>query len=661
MAEASATAQWMRWAELPWLRSPETGGTLSACTHILEEARGADEESVFLGHALAEVAAQFSTPWTALLRRDESGWQAVGESGQIGLEGHPVAHLEQACDRESAGLVPLDQPAGWKLGVVPLGRPGLVEAFVLAGRHLEPNLLPAMLVVGRLLGHALDVVETRLSRELRIDRLQTTLSISRRMGSVQETSALLDMIAHEALRLLDCDRGSIFIHDPARKEIIGNPAVGIEGVLRLPDDVGLVGEVIHAGERIVVDDAYADERFNQEVDAKTGYRTRTILCEPMRDAEGRLLGVFQVINKAHGTFDEEDQYSLQMLAEQAAIAIQNTREREELLRSRDTLAEQFTKGVRIIGESEAVTALRATIERVADTELPVLVLGESGTGKEVVSQSLHCRGPRSERPFIAVNCAALAESLLESELFGHEAGSFTDARSTRQGKFELADGGTLFLDEIGDMSPGGQAKLLRVLEEKVITRVGGSAPIPVDVRVIAATNANLVDAVQTKAFRRDLYYRLSVVTLEIPPLRERPEDVLPLAEHFLQTFCAQAKRPLLKLSNDARRRLQSHHWPGNVRELRNLMERVAFLAAGDAVKADDLAFILAPESDTGLEPSANLGLTEATKEFQRDFIRRAIDRMSGNMSSAAGLLGLHRSNLYRKMRQLDMETSGEED
>ncbi len=291
----------------------------------------------------------------------------------------------------------------------------------------------------------------------------------------------------------------------------------------------------------------------------------------------------------------------------------------------------------------------------------MLILGESGTGKEVAAQALHFQGPRSDRPFVAVNCAALTETLLESELFGHEKGAFTDAHDTRAGKFELADGGTLFLDEIGDMSPGGQAKLLRVLEQKVITRVGGSQSIPINVRVIAATNANLVEGVRAKRFREDLYYRLCVVTLEIPSLRDRPEDVQPLAEHFLAHFCRQANRKVMGLSPDARRRLQAHGWPGNVRELRNLMERIAFLAPGERVEADDLSFILSAEQNPFDTFDMELPLADATNQFQQEFIRRAIKRVRGNMSEAARLLGLHRSNLYRKMRQLDMETGDEDE
>ncbi|HAA50794.1 MAG TPA: sigma-54-dependent Fis family transcriptional regulator, partial [Planctomycetaceae bacterium] len=372
------------------------------------------------------------------------------------------------------------------------------------------------------------------------------------------------------------------------------------------------------------------------------------------------MGAFELINRLEGHFDQDDLEALEHLAGHAAVALANTREHQRLSRSRDQLTEQVARGARLIGNSPAIIALRDTIERLANTDLPVLVLGASGTGKEVVSRALHVGGSRADQPFVAVNCAAISETLLESELFGHEKGAFTDAAETRKGKFELADEGTLFLDEIGDMSPGGQAKLLRVLEQKVITRVGGSQTIPINVRVIAATNQDLSEAVGEKRFREDLFYRLSVVTLELPPLSDRPEDILPLAEHFLCDFCVEAGRSPLTLAPEAQQRLTGHTWPGNVRELRNLMERVAFLCPGDQIEIDDLAFILAPGREPDVEMPADAGLAEATRRFQVDYIRRSIRLAANNMTEAARLLGLHRSNLYRKMGQLEMTESEQE-
>jgi Nif-specific regulatory protein len=298
--------------------------------------------------------------------------------------------------------------------------------------------------------------------------------------------------------------------------------------------------------------------------------------------------------------------------------------------------------------------LRTTIGRVADTDLAILILGENGTGKEVVSRMIHYKSRRRDQPLVAVNCAAITETLLESELFGHEKGAFTDAHQAREGKFELASGGTLFLDEIGDLSLGGQSKLLRVLEEKVVVRVGGSMPIHTDARVVAATNQNLAQMVAEKKFREDLYYRLNVVTLEMPPLRARGDDALLLAEHFLREFCLKSHRRALTMTPLARKRLTQHAWPGNVRELRNLMERLAYLSQGDTIEAADLEFILVPAHASHVAAASELALADATTQFQVDYINGAIARAGGNVSDAAEQLGLHRSNLYRKMRQLGM-------
>jgi len=366
-----------------------------------------------------------------------------------------------------------------------------------------------------------------------------------------------------------------------------------------------------------------------------------------------------LINKVEGDFTTEDQDALTELAAHAAIALANTREHEQLIKVRNQVADEVKAGTQLIGECSAIEALRSTIHRVANTDLAVLILGENGTGKEVVAKRIHYLSDRCKETFVAVNCAALTETLLESELFGHEKGAFTDAHETRPGKFELASGGTLFLDEIGDMSLSGQAKLLRVLEEKVVVRVGGSLPIHTDARVIAATNQDLAKLVREKKFREDLYFRLNVVTLELPPLRDRGEDIVVLAEHFLRDFCSKARRSVPKFTAAARKRLLKHSWPGNVRELRNLMERIAYLSPGNKIDIDELAFILSPGGEETPTFSLELPLTEATRRFQIEYIKKQIERARGNMTEAAERLGLHRSNLYRKMRQLEMPTSEE--
>ena len=560
--------------------------------------------------------------------------------------------MDEALDRDAAGCSAV---SGDTSAVIPFA-PGDHRVLCLSGGRLSEVQLPELLLVGRIFSHVSGFLGTTEKLSRRLDRLRATLEIARTFASAREPQELLELIAREATRLLNSDRASIFLWDRDQKQLVACPALGVEGgKLWLPDNRGIVGQVIHTGKTVRVDDAYADPRFDKSVDHKGGYRTRTLLCVPLVNADGQRIGAFELINKNDGLFTDDDEEALYQLGIQVAVAVENAQERDLLVRSNRQLKEQVTGSSNIIGESPAILALRGTIERLAATDLPVLVTGESGTGKEVAAQALHYRGPRSGHPFIAVNCAALTETLLESELFGHEKGAFTDAHATHIGKFELAQGGTLFLDEIGDMSPGGQAKLLRVLEEKVITRVGGTQSIPVNVRVIAATNANLTEMVREKKFRQDLYYRLSVVTVEIPPLRDRPEDVIPLADHFLTRFCRQANRPKLLFADDARKRMQSHTWPGNVRELRNLMERVAFLSAGKIVEVSDLAFILSPQKDAFQDLAEGLGLAEASDRFQIEYIKRAIKRVQNNMSEAARVLGLHRSNLYRKMRQLGME------
>lgn len=656
-----AAIEWKVLSQVSMLSPGSASGTVMQLSgKLLSDALQVQTFEAFIRTALAEIASELSVQWIGLVQRVPGpNWETIAEHGQQAMSARPVSLWDESLDRDAAGISRTDQ--GKILAAFPLkANSPFAHLLVTVGRHADDDLAETGLMMARSLSMALTLVDHELRNRQQVERLRSTLSIASKISMAEDAAPLLELIAQEATRLLNCDRSSIFLWDRDRNEVEARPALGVKNAsLRLPAGEGIVGETLRTGKTISVDDAYEDPRFNQEVDRKYNYRTRNLVCVPLRDAQNNIVGAFEGINQNDNRpFTQADIECLSQLGTQAAVALKNLQERNLLHRSNSQLAEQVTKGVSIVGGSMAITALRDTVRRLASTDLPVLVLGESGTGKEVVAQSLHYEGNRSNCPFVAVNCAALTESLLESELFGHERGAFTDAREMRQGKFELADGGTLFLDEIGDMSVGGQAKLLRVLEQKVITRVGGSQTIPINVRIIAATNSNLSEAVRAKRFREDLYYRLGVVTLDLPALRDRPEDILPLAEFFLRRFAVQAKRPQLQLSSEARRRLQSHTWPGNVRELKNLMERIAFLCPADRVEPEDLAFILSPESENSKLPGVDLGLDAATREFQRDFIRRSIHHVADNMTDAAKLLGLHRSNLYRKMKQLEMKEVG---
>jgi Nif-specific regulatory protein len=568
----------------------------------------------------------------------------------------PRTLLSDVLDREAGVSVP---PAGSQPTLVLAclsytDRPNRV-LVVARPREAFGNLeLEYTVAAGHYLGLALERARSWDQSRDKEERLEALVEIGRQLSEERETVPLLEHIAAKAAQLLHAERASIFLWDKARKELVGRPALGLpNGELRLPEAAGVVGRVVQTGEAQIVDNVHADAAWEGSIDRTSGFETRNLLCVPLLDPQGQRLGALEAMNKS-SAFTPEDVATLDALASQTVAALSNVREREALVRSHNELDSQARLGARIIGASPAITALRGTLERIARTGLPVLVLGESGTGKDVVARAIHYSSAREQNPFVPVNCAAIAETLLESELFGHEKGAFTDAHTTRAGKFEAAGGGTLFLDEIGDLSAGGQAKLLRVLEEKIVYRVGGTQPIAVDTRIVAATNRPLADAVRAGKFREDLFYRLTVVTIDLPPLRDRREDILVLAEHFLHQFCKQAGRKPLKLSAEAKKRLEQHDWPGNIRELRNLLERVAYLCAGDKVEAADLAFILRP-GKADAERFANLNLADATDAFQREHIQWAIDKAGGHMGEAAKILGLHRPNLYRKMRMLGME------
>jgi Nif-specific regulatory protein len=643
-----------------------TGGDVSTPTAISEAigqlakqilllAAGHERTTAFLEEALPLLLAAGGSDYVALLRAERGKWLAIASAGL--RQEPPLKLLADVLDRER----PLSDKAWSAAPLAPRSASGEVLAFhwggaVVGGREAVIQDLADVLGAGR------QAVRQRDQERRHVERLERMIEICRSWSQTQRTDDLLQRIAEASTQLLAAERASIFLWDQANRTLVGRPALGVEdNELRLPDDAGVVGQVVRTGEPRRVDRDEAQREVDRRVDHKLGFETRNLLCVPLRSPRGDLFGAFELVNKIGGDFTDDDQTALTELAAHAAIALENTQQYERLLRVQRHLTDQAAAQVRMIGECPAIESLRATVARIADTDLALLILGENGTGKEIVAQLIHYLSHRRDQPLVAVNCAALTETLLESELFGHEKGAFTDAHTSRPGKFELASGGTLFLDEIGDMSPGGQAKLLRVLEEKVVVRVGGSRPIHTDARVIAATNQNLARMVRERRFREDLFFRLNVVTLDLPPLRERGEDVLLLAEHFLDDFSLKARRNSLKLTAAARKRLLSHTWPGNIRELRNLMERLAYLVQGDTIAAEDLSFILAPDPTSTAIFALDQTLNAATRRFQTEYVTRQIAAARGNMTTAAERLGLHRSNLYRKTRQLGMNPGTEEE
>jgi len=341
------------------------------------------------------------------------------------------------------------------------------------------------------------------------------------------------------------------------------------------------------------------------------------------------------------------------------VALQNALRTERLTRENTGLRRQLSDRFELVGNAAPMARLREEIARVAPADAPVLITGENGTGKEIVARNLHLMGNHAEGPFVAVNCAAIPSELIESELFGHEKGSFTGAHEKRIGHFEAAHGGTLFLDEIGDMPLAAQAKVLRALETREVTRVGGTEAIKVAIRIVAATNAELTEAVERKEFRMDLYYRLNVVPLHVPPLRERAGDISLLSEHFLREIAQRTGRRSLRLSSDARKLLETQSFPGNVRQLRNQIEAAHVFADGEEIGAADVERIL--ENGRGLNPPARAGGSSGEdpfdaptfEEFKNQsealFFRRKLAENDGNVKRTAEHLGMQRSHLYKKL------------
>jgi len=367
--------------------------------------------------------------------------------------------------------------------------------------------------------------------------------------------------------------------------------------------------------------------------------TRVIIVTGREDDQNALRAV------ALGAFDY---YAKPVKLGELKIMIQrafHTHDLRQRLNQNEHIANADFYGM--IGNAKCMKNIFRFIERVSPSDISVLICGESGTGKEVVAQAIHAHSERKSNPFIVVNCGAIPDNLLESELFGHEKGAFTGAHAQKRGKFELADAGTLFLDEIGELAPSLQVKLLRFLQDRRIERLGGTQAIELDVRIIAATNRDLKRDMENRLFREDLYYRLKVVPLEIPPLRERKEDIIPLAQHFLKKSCQEYRKPPITLSAEAEGALLMHGWPGNVRELENLISRSVVLSPRAVLRPSDLGFALD-------QIPTDVNLKFAKKAIEIDFVKKALHRNAGIVSRAARELGISRVNLYELLEKYNI-------
>jgi Nif-specific regulatory protein len=498
-------------------------------------------------------------------------------------------------------------------------------------------------------------------------RLLALLELSQVAGSAKSYPELFSAVVSAIERDLQPHRTVPILFDE-RKGLL-RPWVSQRGefdrhLSKMPISSTIVNYVREHRLAILSETAEKDERL-RNAQSIAAHRITSAMCAPILIGD-RLLGELYVdrFGDAEG-FTKADLELLVAFAVQTAVAIENVRVHEEVGRERYVREREARGAYDIVGQCAAMDSVFRFIAKAAPAEAGVLIEGESGTGKELVARAIHLNSPRRHQPFEAVNCAAMAPTLLESELFGHVRGAFTGADRDRPGRFDLADGGTLFLDEIGELPDGSQSKLLRAIETGELRRVGDIKDRKVNVRVIAATNKKLAEEVARARFREDLYFRLNVLKISLPPLRERPGDARALAEHFLKQFAEKCGRPALRFDANVWPLFESYPWPGNVRELRNAIERMVVMAESDALRLEDVPFEIrsgkaAARPPHTPAPAAPSGEPLTLRDLERDHIARVMQRAAGNKKEAARILGIDRSTLYAKLKAYGLDTEKDE-
>ncbi len=483
-------------------------------------------------------------------------------------------------------------------------------------------------------------------------KISTTINAIRGLEKLQKT--LLDLL----FEVVPAERGVVLLtdHGAEGEEPVFGSVFGLDRERGQDASIKVSSKVTrwvleHRESILITNQAEADN-FGSS-DSLVADQPASVMCVPLIMLDRSLGVIYLDTTELDTPFDQDHLQLVSAISAITAVAIENARHFEWLVSENQRLIADFNIEHNLVGESPPIREVLQFISKVAPTDSTVLLSGESGTGKELAARAIHLNSKRADKTFMAVNCAALAESLLESELFGHEKGSFTGALTQKKGRLEIADGGTVFLDEIGELSPALQVKLLRVLQEREFERVGGTRPVKVDIRLITATNKNLEESIANGSFRQDLYYRLNVVNLEMPPLRERPEDIPLLANYFAAKYAERCNRRIIGIAAEAQARLASYYWPGNVRELENAIERAVVLGATDRILLEDL-----PESILESEPPATAPGTkyhEAVAETKRQIIRSAMQQAKGSYTEAAKLLGVHPNYLHRLVRNLNLK------
>jgi two-component system, NtrC family, response regulator HydG len=482
--------------------------------------------------------------------------------------------------------------------------------------------------------------------------LSGLMKISTAINSIRGLDNLLERLLELLFEVVPAERGAILLTNEGSFET--NFVFGLDRMYGKDETVSvsrtIVQQVLRDGVALLASDAA--EETTLATDSLISARTHSVLCVPLILFDRKIGVLYLDSSLARDQFNRDHLQFVTAIAGITAVAIENARQFEWLETENERLLADVNIEHNMIGEGTAMQRVYHFISKVAPTDATVLIMGESGTGKELAARAIHRNSKRAQKPFMAVNCAALSESLLESELFGHEKGSFTGALVQKKGRLEIADGGTVFLDEIAELPPLLQVKLLRVLQEREFERVGGTVTIKVDLRLIAATNKNLEEALEAGQFRQDLYYRLNVVSLEMPGLRERREDIMLLANYFADKYSARCNRKLKGFAPDARTCLTAYDWPGNVRELENTIERAVVLGTTDWILPEDLPEALLETKVTGDESSTTYH--EAVVQNKKQLILQAINAAKNNHTEAARLLGIHPNYLQRLIRNLNL-------
>lgn len=483
------------------------------------------------------------------------------------------------------------------------------------------------------------------------EQLSQLIQVAQAINSSLELDTVLAKVMDITSDILCAQASSLLLIDEPGNRLFFKTTTGDKAeevqqfTLKLGE--GIAGCVAQTGKPIITNNAANDPRFNSDISETINLSTKSIICAPIK-LKDKIIGVIEVINKIDDEFNENDIQLLSAITEQAALAIDNARLHQSLGKECKDLKEALHISQNIIGSKSAKTkAITALIEKVSPSDSTLLITGETGSGKELVARSIHDKSKRKNNPFVCVTCAILTETLLESELFGHEKGAFTGATNKKIGKFETAHKGTIFLDEISTIPPSTQIKLLRVLQEREFERVGGNQLIKINIRVIAATNEDIPALIQEGKFREDLYYRLKVIEFPVPPLRERQEDIPELVDFFLQIYSCELGRKVTQIHPEALKLLTNYSWPGNIRELRNVVERAVVLGNGSTLLSEHLPSEIihghTPSSKT--DDAADWSLEEVEKWH----IDRVLKRTSGNKSKASKILGISRNRLDRKL------------